>query len=196
VRSQAIWRAPLRMARRALDSAIGRIETSGRVIDATLRFGADQPMERAQQLCRLSEWIGEAEQQLGRAIQRVDESVRQIALAPEVAADSPRLLTDTTLLFVETAARLEQLSARAVEVSRQIVEETQAWAASAEPGAAAPAAPSRPARAASPGHGSRRTPVLIRRSRVAFATVADAARKICRGRAPPLSRPAHPIHRS
>ena len=68
-----------------------------------------------------------------------------------------------------------------------MVEETRAWAATAD-ATPAPAAPAQPARAAAPRH-----PrfvlviVIVRRSPVAFATIADAAREVSRGRAPPLS---------
>ena len=85
-------------------------------------------------------------------------------------------------------ARVEQLGHYATQVSAKVVEETQAWAASAGAAAApaAPAAPAQPTRAAAPRRPRLPLAVIIRRSPVVFATVADAARKVSRGRAPPL----------
>jgi len=75
---------------------------------------------------------------------------------------------DFTLPFIGAACRcmqllawLEGLHARAAEAWAQVVR-------------ASPRPP-------------RFVPIIVRRSPVAFATVADAARKVFRGRAPPLS---------
>ena len=187
LRSQAVWRAPLRRARRAINSVIGQIATSGQVIDATLRFGAHRAMERAWQLYRLFQEIDGAQRALHRALRGIEETHRQLGLAPEMAPDSARLLMDAALRFAATAAALDQLGQRADQLSAQVVEETQAWAASVAAAPAAPAAPAQPTRAAAPRRPLFPLTVIIRRSPVAFATVADAARKVSRGRAPPLS---------
>ena len=191
-----IWRVPLRRARRAIASAVGRIETSGRVIDATLRFGAHRAMERAWQLYRLSQEIDGAERALHRALRGIEETYRQLGLAPEMVPDSPRLLTEAALRFAATATALDQLGQRAAQLSVQVVEETEAWAASvaAAPAPAAPAAPAQPTRAAAPRQPRILLAVIIRRSPVVFATPADAARKTCRGRAPPSSHSARSHH--
>ncbi len=185
LRSQNLWRAPLRKAGRAIDSAMGRIESAGRVIDATLRFGADRPMERVRQLCQLSWGIDEAQRQLQRAQRRWEESFVRIALSPEQADAFAPLFLEAALRFLETGLRLDELAHRATQASAQVLEETRTWAASPETGQGA-AEPAPATRKTSPRY-SRFILVINRRLPAAFATAADAARKVCRGRAPPLS---------
>lgn len=188
LRSQAVWRVPLRRAFRAVDCAVERMESSGRVINAALRFGADRPYDRVRQLCLLSGWIDQAHAQLERAVLGLQQWTDEIARAPQhLAADSALLFLDATLRCMAAMVLLDQISACSVQASAQIVQETREWAESA---AAAPAA--QPIRRASPRH-PRVIQVLVRRSPAAFATVADAARKVCRGRAPPLSQTARSI---
>lgn len=127
-----IWRRPLRCARRAIASAVGRIETSGQVIDATLHFAAGRPLERAWRLAQLCEGIDEAGTQLERALRRLDEAVGQIVLAPQTAAGAPQLLVDAARQCVETSQRLDQLTDRLVAAWAKVVEETRNRAASSE----------------------------------------------------------------
>lgn len=165
VRSQAIWRVPFRRARQAIDSGIGRIETSGRVIDATLRFRASPPRERVRQLLQLANWLDQAVARLERAFHGMEETVER---APEYAADFTLPFLGAAMRCIETIGRLDKLAVRAAEASAQLVQ----------------VSPRRP----------RFVIIVTRRSTFAFATVADAARKVSRGRAPPLSQPALSIH--
>jgi len=160
VRSRATWRDPFLRARRAIDSALGRYESSGRIIDASHRFGADRPMEQRQRLLQLAAWLDQTIVRLERAIRGMEEWVERL---PDYdhAQDFTFPFIGAAFRCMQLVAWLEELHARAAE----------AWAQVSH------ASPRRP----------RFVSVIVRRSPVAFATVADAARKVSRGRAPPLS---------
>src|ERR1051325_7459830 len=106
VRSQAIWRDPFLRARRAIDSAIGRIETSGRVIDATLRFSSKRPAERARQLLQLSAWLDQAVARLERAMHGLEQSAER---APEYVEEFTLPFLGAALRCMETIVRLDRL---------------------------------------------------------------------------------------
>ena len=176
-RERASWRIPLRRARRAVDCALRRVETSGRVIDASLRFTAAPLADTSRRLHRLSEWIGEAADRLERAVRGVHESVERIALAPEHAFDAPLLLTETTVRWIDAAGQLDRVSARLTDATALLAANTRTWADVTS--AAATPVQTRPA-------ASHDAPAsLVRRQPFVAANTADAAKEISRGRAPP-----------
>jgi hypothetical protein len=157
VRSQATWRDPFLRARRAIDSALGRYESSGRIIDASHRFGADRPKER---LLQLSIWLDQTIVRLERAIRDMETWVERLPDYDQ-AQDFTFPFIGAAFRCMQLLAWLDELRTRAAEALAQVSH-------------------------ASPRH-PRFGSVIVRRSPVAFATVADAARKVSRGRAPPLS---------
>src|SRR5689334_18138747 len=81
-RGVSSWRVPLRRARRRIDSTLARLETSGRVIDATDRFGTARPLEASLYLGHLANWIGDAHLSLQRAWCGVQQSFHLLGLKP------------------------------------------------------------------------------------------------------------------
>jgi len=158
VRSKATWRDPFLRARRAIDSTLEGFAPSGRVIDASFRFGLGGPTEQRQRLVQLAVW-------LDQTIVRLERAIRDMEQWAERSPDEPQ---DFTFPFIGAAFRCMQLVAWLDELRAHAAE---AWAQVVH---------------ASPRH-PRFGSVIVRRWPVAFATVADAARKVSRGRAPPLS---------
>jgi hypothetical protein len=175
--------------RRAIDASLRKIEGSGRVIDAAERFGGTKPLQAVDQLQRVSCWLADAAAQLQRAQLRLNDTTRCMESAPERAGGSPVPVMDAILQWIDAAGRLTAVSEHLQETSAQLV----AVAKAAQPSdfrpvivAPRPAAarwflqycPSRPS--------DRIQQLLERRRRLAPAAVAEAPRRVCRGRAPPF----------
>jgi hypothetical protein len=183
------WIRPLRRARRAIDASLRRIDCSCRVIDASERFGGRRPVQAADQLQRVFHWLADAATQLDRAQIRLRDTSECIESAPECAAGAPLPMMSAILHWIDAAGRLTAVSERLGDTSTGLV----AVAKVAQPSDFRPviAAP-RPAAARwflwyCPSHPSDRIRVLLkRRRRSAPALVADAPRRISRGRAPPF----------
>jgi hypothetical protein len=160
VRSKATWRDPFLRARRAIDSTLEGFAPSGRVIDASFRFGLGGPVEQRQRLVQLATW-------LDQTIVRLERAIRGMEKWAERSPDYD-YAQDFTFPFIGAACRCMQLLAWLEDLHARAAE---AWAKVVH---------------ASPRH-PRFVSIIVRRWPVAFTTVADAARKVSRGRAPPLS---------
>ena len=188
-RQRAPWRRPLQRARRRIVATLGRVEETGRIIDATARFAEGRALETSRRLHLLNRLIGEAEAALHRAMRCVEQSTALVAAHADQAGDAPALLLVTTALWLDAAVRLDRVSARAVETSSRLVREGR-WT----PVNASTVAPR--VSSARPHHVRRAPVVVIRRRWFIVAFSVELARKICRGRAPPFDSTARSIHRS
>jgi hypothetical protein len=169
--------------RRAIDVSMRRIDCSRRVIEASERLVGRQPLRAPGELLRVANWLSDAVVQLHRASVRLEETSNCLALAPEPIPEAPALVVDATLdwfgasaWLLATQDRLGDLTARVVRClggERYIT--------------LRPAAPrwSRQYCQSRPSDRILRQ-LLKRRRRVAPAAVAEAPRRISRGRAPPF----------
>ena len=189
VERSAPWRRPLRRARRTIAATLGRLEETGRIIDATARFAEGRALETSRRLNLLNHLIGQAEAGLQRALRSVEQTTVLVAAHADRAGDAPALLLVTTALWLDAAMRLDHVSARAVETSSRLVREGR-WT----PVNASTVAPR--VSSARPHHVRRAPVVVIRRRWFIVAFSVELARKICRGRAPPFDSTARSIHRS
>jgi len=176
------WKRSHSRVRRAIDSSLRRMGSSERMIEASERFGARRPVETLRQLMRVSEVLRTA----GRELERVS---RGLPLAPP-------------FLFLETMAQLVCATGRLAELSER-ADQSRAWLVDAVLSGAVPVDPFDPAlealRLAAEPQPVPATPLLdlmepdsgfrqffIRRRRFVPAALADAPRRISRGRAPPV----------
>ena len=183
------WVRSLRRARRAIDASLRRIEGSGRVIEAAERFGRRRPLQAAGQLHRASCWLADAAAQLQRAQLRLNDTTQCIESAPERAAGAPVPVMYTILHWIDAAGRLTAVSDHLSDTSTRLV----AIAKTAQPSDFRPViVPPRPAAARwflqyCPSRPSDRIQQLLRRRRRPAPTaVAEAPRRVSRGRAPPF----------
>lgn len=186
VRSRESWKHPIRRVERAINSSLRLAEASRRVIDASERFAAGRPFKQtSRQLLRASAWLARAGDQLGLAVRGLQETTDAAKRAPERAAEAPRRLFVDTARWIDAAGRVAVLSNRIEEVYTSL-------RASAlrphgilleSPRVALRSALAAPRRAPSRG---RLSLVPIRRRHHALSGAVDAARKVSRGRAPPL----------
>lgn len=186
----ASWRAPLRRARRRIQSTLGRVARSGVVIDATLRFAPGHPRKTAQRIFALNRWITQAQEILQRALRDVGSATDRAAVQADQAPDAPVLLTETTFLYLAAAFELDRVSARLTETASRLAADTS-WAYVHT--GTVPAPPAVPARPKLVRHAP--VVVILRRSFIVSLSV-ELARTIWRGRAPPIESIARSIHRN
>ena len=190
------WTRPFHRTRHAIERALHLIDSSAHVVEAAERFAARHPVRAARDFERASAWTGEAMAQLSRAANGLRDTADHVRQTPDVAADAPALLLDASARWFEAALRLDALSAR--------LSGTSAWLRDAVKGGAIPvpfeeqtADPRQPV-----VFRLTHTPIFpperlslernhipaipTRRRRSTCRTVAEAARRIFRGRAPPL----------
>jgi hypothetical protein len=170
---------PLRRMRRDIDRSIFLIDSARVAIDYARSFGASDPLWSAEQLNRAAHSVMEAADLIHRATYAMQEASAAIAsasgfdcLAPEqLAADAKRMLDAAGDLNMVTI----QLN---VAVANAVLLERSGHIADSRPAITATPSVIRPWQNDSP-----RLP--LRRRRSVLATIEDAIRRVCRGRAPP-----------
>jgi hypothetical protein len=190
------WVRPFRRARRAIDATLRLIESSCRVIDDCERLVADHPIRATRQFEQVSGWLCEASEQLGRGAREWSVTFDSIEQAPFFAGDAPRLLTFAMARWIDAAARLATLSNRLDDSFSSLMDYVKGGTAPLDlselfrnPGPA----PRRisfnvrpPSLKFLSRENSRVFSIHVRRQRSARVTVAEAPRRIVRGRAPPI----------
>jgi hypothetical protein len=189
------WIRPFRRLRRATDVTLRLIESSRRAIDACETLAAEHPLRAGRQLDEVSGWLAEASEQLGRGVKALSEANDQVARVPAYAGGAPRLLIVATARWIDAAAKLVMLSNRLDDSSTALVDYVTGGTAPLDLSELLPKAVPAPRRISF----AVRRPSLkflsvenrrifcihLRRQRSARVTVAEAPRRIVRGRAPP-----------
>jgi len=190
---------PLRRARQAIDSAVKLIETSYGALHQAEHAPVGPRLVRAsRQLLFLNRWMRRAQEKLSCATRRLRETTDCLALEPERIGDAPSRMIRETERLIDASMRLNLLSYEAGELVARMRAALEATAASAG-SSGEPAAEASP-RIHVPKPNRRRNFLLRRRCRRVSdrlrslgrrrrspLTVADAPRRISRGRAPPPS---------
>jgi hypothetical protein len=112
----------------------------------------------------------------------------RVAEAPELALDAPEKLFAVAALWVRAAVELDVYSGQFVETSARMLDRTKKLAATgpAVPATIALNAPPRLPRDWFPSEDDDAPCIPTRRQRSVRLTLAEAARRISRGRAPPF----------
>ena len=198
------WTRPFRRSRRAIDRTFQLINSSLRVIEASERFAAEGPVRASRHLRRVGFWLSDAAGKLDRARAGLRDVLDRAEQCPKVALDAPEKVIEASVCWVVAYEQLSAISSR--------FEDTLTWLAdSVESGAITIPIDEQTAdagkavivlrRSGAPcippdllARESNRIPV--RRQRSICLTVAEAVRRIVRGRAPPSSQPARFDHSS
>lgn len=191
------WTRPFRRTRRAIECTLRLIHSSCRVIEAAERFAAGRPVRATRQLEIVSGLIGEAVEHLDRAARGLRQTADRVAQSPDVALDAPDKLVAATAQWIAAATQLAAFSERLNDTSTWLSDSVKSGAIpiplqeqTADAGKpvttfrliAPPLLP--PDWFSDEGNDVPRIPVRRRRS--VCLTVVEAARRIFRGRAPPL----------
>jgi len=182
--------------RRSIDVTLRLIETSSRAIDACQSIAEEHPLRAGRQLDQVSGWLVEASTQLGRGAKALREANDQLARVAAFSGGAPPLLIAATARWIDAAAKLAMLSNRLDDSSTALVEYVEGGTAPLDLSELLPKPGPEPKRIsfALPPPSlkflsveNRRVFCLhVRRQRSARVTVAEAPRRIVRGRAPPV----------
>jgi hypothetical protein len=182
--------------RRATDVTLRLIESSCRAIDACETIAAEHPLRAGRQLDQVSGWLVEASEQLVRGAKALSEANDQVARVPAYAGGAPRMLIVATARWIDAATKLATLSNRLDDSSAALVDYVKGGAAPLDLSELFPKPISAPRRISfivrRPSlkslsiENSRIFCIHVRRQRSARVTVAEAPRRISRGRAPPF----------
>lgn len=191
------WTRPFCRTMRAINRTVRLIDSARRVIEASERFAADRPVRATRQLQLVSSWLTEAAWELGRAARGLRATADQAEQTPELALDAPEKLVDATIGWSNAARELAALSDRFDDTFGWLVDSVTSGAIpipveeqTADAGKTATtlrltATPRLPPNWFS--YEKNDAPCIpVRRQRSVRLTVVEAARRIFRGRAPPL----------
>lgn len=188
------WPCRLRRTRKVVDRSLRLIESSCRVVEAAERFAARRPLRAARQYQRVSQVLDQVTVQLSAAGHTLRTGTAELWRTRRGAANAPEALAGATAHWAAAAQKLFVLTNRLGDTFDLIMEAVESGATLdlsqliAHPIGNAPRVirlRPLPARRLSLGSSCNRV-LHQRRRRSICRTFAEAARRIFRGRAPPL----------
>ena len=191
------WTRPFRRTRRAIESSLHLINACRRVIEATESLAAERPIRAARRIALASGWLDRAMKQLDCAAAALRKTRDRAAQSPELALDAPAKLAGAAAQWMKAARELDVFSARLEHTSTWLLDGVKSGSIPIpieEQGADAGKSVTTFRLIAPPilppdwfPYESNDVPCIPnRRQRSVCLTVAEAARRIFRGRAPPL----------
>ena len=188
------WGRPFRRTLRAIDRSLRLIEASCRAVDAAEGFAAERPLRAAREFELASDWLREITTHLSYAARGLSVMAGRIASTPSLPSSAPEELAAATSSWIDAVRKMESLSSRCDDSYIGLLEAMAGGALldlDELLGDQHVQAPRRIAMHRPPERRSPRNSSCIRflheqRQRSARSTVAEGARRICRGRAPPF----------
>jgi hypothetical protein len=191
------WTRPYRRTRRAIESSLHLISACRRVIEATESLAAERPIRAARRIQVASGWLDRAMAQLHCAAAGLRKTRDRAAQSPEFAFDAPAKLAEATVQWAKAAMELDAFSQRLERASAWLLDGVKSGSIAIpveEQGADAGKTVTTFRLIAPPilppdwfPYENNDAPCIpLRRQRSVCPTVAEAARRIFRGRAPPL----------
>jgi len=191
------WIRPFRRTRRAIERSLRLIDSSRRVTEASERFASERPIQATRHLVLVLGWLDEAASQLDCAAAGLRKTADRAAQSPELALDAPEKLIVATGEWIEAAGQLAAFSERFSDTFARLCDSVKDGTIpiplveqTAHPEKSAVTfrlnAPPRLPSDWFPDESNDAPCIPVRRQRPDCSTVAEAARRVFRGRAPPL----------
>jgi hypothetical protein len=187
------WEGPILRTGRAIDASLRLLGSSRRIIDACERLALDHPIRATHELERVSGLLAKAAELLQRGVDGLSETTNRVALSPAQAGDAPERVIAATQRWVDAATQLAALSNRLDDTFAGLVDYVKGGTAPLDlsevfpnPGPAPRFITDRPSVKLLSLESGRVFCIHLRRLRSARLTVAEAPRRVVRGRAPPL----------
>jgi len=159
-------------------------------------LAAEHPLRAGRRMDQVSGWLVEASEQLGRGARALSEANDQLARVAAFSGGVPQLLIAATARWIDAAAKLAMLSNRVDDSSSALIDYVKGGTAPLDLSELLPKPVPAPRRISFVVRRpslkflsveNRRVFCLhVRRQRSARLTVAEAPRRIFRGRAPPI----------
>ena len=188
------WLGPLRRTRYAILASLRMIESSGKVVDACEGFAGRRPLRATRQLEHVSARLVKVTARLQRGVDSLNEANYRLALSPFDAGDAPGRLIEATERWIDAATRLAVLSNRLDDTFSGVLDDVKGGDAPLDldellgndgPTPRRITTHSRVATLVSLEN-SRIFCIHLRRRRSPRLTVAEAPKRVSRGRAPPI----------
>ena len=191
------WVSHFRRLRRNLASSMRMIDETMAAVVLAAEQAVHSPLRTVRDLDRLSAILIAASIRLDRAVRGLQQTSNALVRDPRRAADATRLLMQATQQWVQIAKALAEVSERLFTLQEGLVDDLESGRRAMEP----QVWPRRRRRIAvhriqfareflrsrrSRAH-DRIASIPLRRRRTACRATTDAPRRICRGRAPPVS---------
>jgi hypothetical protein len=193
---QRSWIRPFRRSRRAIDATLRLIESSCRAIDAGERLVAEHPIRASRQFGKVSGWIAEASKELGKGAREWSVTFDNLDRARFFTGDAPELMIAAVTRWIDAATRLVTVSNRLDDSFTSLMDYVKGGSAPLDLSELLPKqAPARkrisfnvrpPSLKFLSIENRRVFCIHVRRQRSVRVTVAEAPRRIVRGRAPPI----------
>jgi hypothetical protein len=170
---------PMRRMRRDIDCSTRLIDSARVTIDFSRRFAESDPLWSTEQLNRAAHSLMEAADLIHRATYAMQEASAAIASASKADCLAPEQLAAYAKRMLDAAGDLNMVTIQLnVAVANAVLLERSGHIADARPAITDPPLVVRPYQ-----DDAARLP--LRRRRSVLATIEDAIRRVCRGRAPP-----------
>jgi len=187
------WERPILHTVRAIDSSLRLIDSSRRIIETCEKLALEHPVLATHRLQRASGMLAKVAELLGNGVEGLNETTYRLALSPAQAGDAPERLIAATQRWVDAAAQLAALSNRLDSTFAALVDYVNGGTAPLDLsevfGKSGPAPrfiTNRPSVKVLSIESGRIFCIHLRRLRSARLTVADAPKRVFRGRAPPF----------
>jgi hypothetical protein len=174
------WFRPMRTMHKAIDSSKRLIHRAQAVIEASRSSAKQRPLRTARRLHQASRWLMDAADQLHRATDAMLEAKASLAFAPKGERFAPERLAEDAKRMLDAAGDLNMATIELnVAVANALLLERAGYVTDSRPVITVPPPGIRLSQDDSPS-------LSLRRRRSVLATIEDAVRRVCRGRAPPM----------
>ncbi len=187
------WRRLFQRGRRNLESAEGFIGMARRIIDVCETIALEHPIRAVHDMYRVTGLLAEAADRLARLSRCISETYDRIAEAPGQCRDAPARMMADLQSWIETGTKLALLGNRFDKSFAELIEYAKSGNAPLDLSELlkrrihpVPVLARHPSPRILSIENDRICCIHIRRQRSARVTVAEAPRRVSRGRAPPL----------
>ena len=186
------WRRLFQRGRRNLRSAEGFIGMARRIIEVCETIAREHPIQAVHDMVEVAGLLDEAAKRFGRAGQRITETYDRIAETPGECSDAPARMIEATLRWIETGTELALLGNRFDKSFAELIDYAQSGTAPLDLSELlkrrthpVPVVARHPRPKVLSVENDRIFCIHLRRQRPSVLAVAEAPKRVSRGRAPP-----------
>jgi hypothetical protein len=187
------WRRLFQRGRRNLRSAEGFLGMARQIIERCETIALEHPIRAVHDMFRVTGLLVEAAERFGRVLECISETYDRIAEAPGECGDAPARMIADMQSWIETGTKLAQLGNRFDKSFAELIDYAQSGDAPLDMSELikrrvhpVPVLARHPSPRILSIENDRICCIHVRRQRSVRVTVAEAPRRVSRGRAPPL----------
>ena len=187
------WRRLFQRGRRNLRSAEGFIGMARQIIDVCETIAREHPIRAVHEMQRVAGLLDEAAKRFARVAECITETYDRIAEAPGESGDAPARMIADIQSWIETGTKLALVGNRFDKSFAELIDYAQSGNAPLDMSELhrrrvhpVPVIARHPAPRVLSVENDRIFSIHVRRQRSVLVTVAEAPRRVSRGRAPPL----------